>query len=318
MASQRLLVTGGTGFLGRWTIQHWRRRHPEVEVWCASDRPCPDDLPAERCRRLDLRDPTAVRELLTACRPTGVIHLAGLIGGAGLGDLLSVNVAGTECLYRALVQIQPEARIVQAGSAAIYGMVRPDELPVTERQPLRPLNAYALSKAAQDLLAEALWRTHGLKVIRARIFNMLGPGQPDALVPMTFIRQLRACSGRAGQRLEVGNVSTRRDFVDVRDVAAAFNALLANGVAGEAYNVASGQDVSIRDVIDELLRISGRPVEIEPSADRMRASDVPCVRADVSKMHLQTGWERRIPLDQSLRDMWRQVDGPGADGRGSP
>ena len=317
MASQRLLVTGGTGFLGRWTIQHWRQRHPEVEVWCASDRPCPDDLPAGCCRRLDLRDPTAVGELLTACRPTGVIHLAGLIGG-GLGDLLSVNVAGTECLYRALVQTQPEAPIVQAGSAAIYGMVRPDELPVTERQPLRPLNAYALSKAAQDLLAEAMWRTHGLKVIRARIFNMLGPGQPDALVPMTFVRQLRACSGRAGQRLEVGNVSARRDFVDVRDVAAAFDALLEKGVAGEAYNVASGQDVSIRDVIDELLRISGRPVAVEPSADRMRASDVPCVRADVSKMHLQTGWERRLTLDQSLRDMWRQVEGPTAHGPGLP
>jgi len=149
-----------------------------------------------------------------------------------------------------------------------------------------------------------MYRTRGLKIIRARIFNLLGPGQPEHLVPMTFIRQLRNCRAGEADRLKVGNLDTRRDFVDVRDVAAAFEALLDRGEGGQAYNVGSGTDVSIREVIESVFRLAGFSVPLETDPSRFRRADVPCVRADVTKISASTGWRARISLDESLQTMW--------------
>ncbi len=311
MGEPRLLVTGATGFVGSWVLRHWRTTHPQVEVWATSEKPHPPHLEAHEYRQVDLRDAEAVRGLVQACRPTQVIHLGGLIGEASLADHLAINVVGTEHLYQVLAEMAgaAEMRVVQTSSAATYGPVRPDELPITERQPPRPITPYALSKVAQDYLADAVWRTKGLAVIRGCVFNMLGPGQPDTLVPMTFIKQLREVQSGRTDRLCVGQTTSRRDFVDVRDVAAAVDGLLKHGQAGEAYNIASGCDVSIQDIIDELLRITGLGVPVEVTPARLRTADVPCVRADISKLAAASGWRPQITLRESLRAMWEAAQG---------
>ncbi len=305
----RLLVTGATGFVGRWTLRHWRAAYPDVELWATSNEPtCPEGL-ADEFAVLDLCQAEAVREFVHACAPTEVIHLAGLIAPAPLADHLAVNVLGTENLYGALADasVGSEVRVVQVGTAAVYGCIAADELPIQESVPLRPLTAYALSKAAQDHLAEMFWRTKGLSVIRARVFNLLGPGQPEHLVPAAFIKQLK--SMRDGQRIQVGNLAPRRDFVDVRDVARAFERLLARGTPGAAYNVGSGRSIEIRRVLEKLIALSGlRGISIEQEEICMRAHDVMDVYANVTAIEKAVGWYPQISLEESLHAMF-EADG---------
>jgi len=303
--TNRLLVTGATGFVGNWTLRHWRKEHPEVEVWATGDQStCLDEL-ADKYSVIDLRDGNAVRELVHDCNPTQVIHLAGLVTEASLTEHITVNVLGTGNLYDALAKMghSTEMRIIQAGTAAIYGRVRPEELPITEKNPLRPLTAYALSKVAQDYLAEMFWRTRRLNVIRARIFNLLGPGQPEHLVPASFIRQLKAICD--GESLQVGNLTPRRDFVDVRDVVWAFDKLLAGGKPGKVYNVASGTSIAIKDILNELFSISGlHDVTTNEDFERMRKNDVPDIVADITSITEAIGWRPKISLRKSLEAMW--------------
>jgi GDP-4-dehydro-6-deoxy-D-mannose reductase len=141
--------------------------------------------------------------------------------------------------------------------------------------------------------------------MRARIFNLLGPGQPENLVPATFIKQFKAM--REGESLRVGNLSTRRDFVDVRDVVWAFDKLLTKGQPGMAYNIASGKSVSIREVLNEMLSISGfRDISIEQDSVRIRENDVPDVVADITAITEMVGWRPQISLRESLEAMYKQ------------
>lgn len=303
----RILVTGATGFVGEWTLRHWRKAHPEVEIWATSNQPgCPAEL-ANRFTVIDIRDADAIRDFVYKCRPDHVIHLASLVKEASLAEHLNVNVLGTENLYSCLTELgnYAEIRIIQAETAAMYGRVRPDELPISEKNPLRPLTAYAISKTTQDFLAEMFWKTRGLNVIRARIFNLVGPGQPGHLVPATFIRQLKDMSD--GDSIQVGNLKTRRDFVDVRDVISAFDKLLPGGQAGEVYNIGSGVSVAIEDILNELLCISGlRGISIKQELGRTQRIDVPDVIADTSAIRQTVGWQPEVPLQQSLEDMWNE------------
>jgi len=305
----RLLVTGATGFVGGWTVRHWRQRHPDVELWTTSHLPRPEWLRPDRYRRVDLRDEEAARALVEESRPDAVVHLASLIGGADLEAYLSVNVLGTDRLLRALAEsAAPGARVVQAGSAAMYGPVAPEDLPIREDHPLRPVTAYAVSKVAQEVVAAAHGRTSSLEIVRARFFNIIGPGQPESLVPMAFVRQLEAARDGRAEKLLTGDTSPERDFVDVRDATAAVDLLLERGRAGEAYNVASGMAVSIQEMIDELVAIAGVDVPQEVEASRLRPVDVPRVVGDASKIAADCGWSPSVPLRRSLTDMWAVAD----------
>lgn len=301
----RLLVTGATGFLGKWTLRHWRKAHPDTEIWATSDQPmCAEGL-AGTFRCLDLRDGQVVHDFIRACNPNHVIHLAGLVGDASLAEHLAVNVLGTHNLYNALYELDhyTTIRVVQAGTAAIYGQVVSEELPIRENNALRPLTPYGISKMMQDYLAEMHWRTKGLQIMRARIFNLLGPGQSEELVPATFIRQLKAMCD--GESLYLGNSSARRDFVDVRDVVQAFDRLLTDGQSGEAYNIASGESVSIQDILKELLFISNlQDVTMNEEQVRIRKYDVPDVFADITRISKAVGWWPQISLRESLEAMW--------------
>ena len=307
MAENRLLVTGATGFVGSWTLRHWRAVYPEVEVWATSNQSASIAELSYKFSVFDVRDGNAVRKFVRACNPTHVIHLAGLVSEASLAEHLAVNVLGTENLYNALAEMDcsKDLRVIQAGTAAIYGQVAPKELPISEKNPFRPLTAYAMSKMAQDYLADMLWRTRGLGVIRARIFNLLGPGQPKHLVPVTFIRQLKAI--HEGDSLRVGNLATRRDFVDVRDVVLAFDRLLTDGRPGEAYNIASGKSIAIWDIVNELISMSRlNDISIKPEYERIRTNDVPDVIGDITAIAKAVGWQPQISVRESLEAMWEE------------
>jgi GDP-4-dehydro-6-deoxy-D-mannose reductase len=189
-------------------------------------------------------------------------------------------------------------------------LVRPADLPITEETPLRPNSPYGVSKIAQDMMGYQYWNSHHLPVVRARSFNHLGPGQSDDFAASAFARQLAEID--AGVRepvVRVGNLSAERDFTDVRDVVRAYWLLVTRGTAGECYNVGSGRPHSIQWLLDTLLTLTTTPVRVEVDPQRLRPSDVPCSYCDNRKLITATGWQPRIDLRDTLRDVlnhWRE------------
>jgi GDP-4-dehydro-6-deoxy-D-mannose reductase len=195
------------------------------------------------------------------------------------------------------------------GSGEEYGLVSPEDLPIDEDTPLRPLSAYAISKVAQDLLGLQYYLTHKLPIVRVRPFNHIGPRQRLGFVAPDFASQIAAAElGLRPPVIEVGNLDTRRDFSDVRDVVRAYVSLITCGELGQVYNVGSGRSHAVQDVLDILVAKSKVPIEVQSDPQRMRPSDVPEAVSDVTRIREHTGWRAEIPFERSLDDIlayWR-------------
>jgi GDP-4-dehydro-6-deoxy-D-mannose reductase len=191
-----------------------------------------------------------------------------------------------------------------------YGLFAPEDLPIDEDTPLRPLSAYAVSKVGQDLLGLQYYLTHHLDVVRVRPFNHIGPRQRLGFVAPDFACQIAAAElGRQPPIIKVGKLATRRDFCDVRDVVRAYVLLIQSGEPGQVYNVGSGESHSVQEVLDSLLRSSELQMEVQQEPDRLRPSDVPEVVCDATRIRERTGWQPAISFEQSLQDIleyWRE------------
>ncbi len=264
-------------------------------------------------RRVDL---TCVRDaelLIHDTRPDVIHHLAAQSSvSASLRDPASTfsnNVIAQYHLLDAMVRHAPRSRIVIAGSSDEYGDVSPEENPVTEDHPLLPLNPYALSKVAQDLMARQYHIIHDLRIIRARPFLQIGPRRSDSFVAGAFARQVSEVE--AGMRepiIEVGNVDLRRDFTDVRDVARAFVLLAAHGEDGQVYNIASERDHSPREMLEIMIAAAGRRIDVRIAAERRRRGESPVLIGSSSRLRAATGWKSEISFEQSALDtlnFWR-------------
>jgi GDP-4-dehydro-6-deoxy-D-mannose reductase len=300
----RALVTGATGFVGRYLVTTLRRSGVEVSA-CGG----PHDR-YEEVLRLDLADAQTIRYALETARPTVIFHLA---AQTSVPDALrtpmetyEANVLGTARLSEAVRGYSggPPPRIVFTSSAEVYGRRGRDELPLRENLDLRPANPYAASKAAAEaiLLAEA--HSFGLDVVIARAFNHIGPGQDERFVVPSLAMQLARIDAGAPPQLLVGNLAAARDFLDVRDVVNAYIALARDGERGEIYNVCSGGAVSIRDILRELIAIAHVPVEVREDPARMRPADVPILVGSAEKLCARTGWQPQLTLVRSLRDIY--------------
>jgi GDP-4-dehydro-6-deoxy-D-mannose reductase len=294
------LVTGLSGFVGT----HCARLFPAAEL-------------ALEGKRVDLRDRTEVLEAVNAVRPDSVIHLAAQSSVAVSIDApeatFDVNFQGTLNLLAALRASGFRGRMLYVGSADTYGFVREAELPVVEDRPLRPLNPYAVSKVAAEALCYQWSQSGSFEIVLARPFNHIGPGQAERFAIASFARQIAAArAGRGERRLKVGDVELTRDLTDVRDVVRAYASLLASGRNGEAYNVCSGVERKLRDVVQLLLAGAGveLPIEVDPSL--LRPTEQRRMAGSFAKLQADTGWQPEISLDQTLRDMlsyWTPVDG---------
>ena len=259
----------------------------------------------------DICDPAFVQDVILAVCPTHIFHMAALTTAYGdLEALYKVNVQGTRHVLDAVHRAGLDPVILIPGSCAVYGMIDPDDLPIRESQPFRPSSSYAVSKITQEMLAYTYYAQYGLKVIRTRAFNLVGPGQPSSLVGSAFTQQIAQIeAGRIEPVLRVGDLTAQRDFVDVRDVVHAYRLAAERGQPGDAYNVCSGVGISIRTCLDELLALTKISVQVVQEPARMRPSDIPVSVGDSSLLQGQTGWRPIIPLRQSLADLledWRQ------------
>jgi GDP-4-dehydro-6-deoxy-D-mannose reductase len=175
--------------------------------------------------------------------------------------------------------------------------------PFTETDPVAPRSPYAASKAGAELAAQETRTRTGLKVVIARSFPHTGPGQDARFVAPAFARRLRGARLAGARVVKVGNLDPVRDFLDVRDVAAAYLALIERGKPGEVYNIASGKGVSLQELFDRLAAIVGVEAIPEPDPEFVRPADIPMLVGDSGKLRADTGWAPTIPLDQTLRDL---------------
>ena len=309
----RVLITGATGFAGR-HLSDFALSKKGVRVYGlvrrASDTLALGVVPI----RADLLSKKSMLAVLKKTRPDRIYHLAGQSSVARSWKqskkTFNVNVGGTRALLEAARDIGSRARILVCGSADVYGASARRRGKITEKFPLKPVSPYGVSKLAQDLLGFHYFSTYGLWVVRTRAFNHLGPGQRLSFVAPSFARQIAdIASGKQKPEIKVGSLAAVRDFTDVRDVVRAYWLALEKGAAGEVYNVCSGHPRRVSDILEFYLRASS--VKIQVSRDRllMRASDMPRLVGDASKLTRVTRWKPRIRFEKTLRDLLNEVKG---------
>jgi GDP-4-dehydro-6-deoxy-D-mannose reductase len=259
---------------------------------------------------VEITDGEAVRAAMVAAAPDVVYHLAALTSvGRSWSDpneVLRVNASGTLYVLEAARSCAVPPRVLLTSSAEVYGAVPSELLPVTEDAPLAPVTPYAASKVAAEYLGVQAHLAHGLPVVRMRPFNHVGPGQSAAFVVSALAQRIVEARRTGADSIVVGNLTPRRDLTDVRDVVRAYRLLAERGVAGEVYNVCSGRDIAIADVALQLQKLAGVELRFDLDPELSRRVDVPVVRGDFTKLHEATGWEPRLPLDQTLLDVLEQ------------
>ena len=291
----RAAVTGSSGFVGSHLVPFLRSHGDDVVTIDRTGTP-----------PVDVTDAAEVREVLRAARPDAVYHLAALSHVGQSWDapevVFRVNAVGALNVLRACADTGVE-RVLVAGSADVYGVVGPEDLPLTEAAPIRPVTPYGASKAAADVLALQAFLGDGLGTLRVRAFNHTGPGQGASMLVPGLAQRIADAERDERPEVRVGRVDIVRDLCDVRDVVRAYRLLVEHGMPGEAYNVCSGHGVSVREVADAMLAMSDAPLELVVDTELVRPVDVPRLVGDPARLCAATGWEPEIPLGETLRDV---------------
>ncbi len=316
IARMRALITGINGFAGSHLAEHLLAT-TDYQVWGVARGGIANLLSLRdhvEAVDVDLLDRAAVDALVATVRPDVVFHLAAQAHvptswNDPAGTLIT-NISMQLNLCEALRAADLQPRIVVVSTGEVYGAVEAHNIPIDEDVPLRPVNPYAVSKAAQDLLAYQQHRAYNLHIVRVRPFNHTGPRQSDGYAPTAFAHQIaRIEAGLQPPVVQVGNLDARRDVSDVRDIVRGYLLAAEQGEAGAVYNLGSGRPVAMRAVLDTLLRFSTATITIEPDPARMRPVDVPVIACDATRFHERTGWQPEITLEQTLHDVladWRQ------------
>ncbi len=292
----RAYVTGGAGFVGQ---------HLQTHLTAAGDEVTSADRLTDG---VDITDALSVLDHMTAAKPDVVYHLAGQADVGGSWDTpvetFNINLYGTLNVLEAARRCGVK-RVIAVTSADIYGIVTADQLPLTEQSELRPISPYAASKAAADMACLQAFLGYSQEVIRVRAFNHLGPGQSARFVASALAKRVAQNERTGATSVAVGDLTPRRDFTDVRDVARAYRMLATDGVAGEVYNICSGVDHSIQEIADLLLGLANHPMNLDVDQSLIRPVDLPILRGSAEKLNAATGWSPEISLATTLADLLR-------------
>lgn len=292
---QKLMVTGATGFVGGFIRQ---------AVAAGDNLYGLELLPPQA---MQLRDPDSVAKACAEAQPDFVIHLAAQSfvpeSFNNPRETYEVNFLGTLNLLQALKLSGFKGRLLFVGSGDMYGLVAPEALPLTENSPLKPRNPYAVSKVAAEALCYQWSQTEGMDIVMVRPFNHIGPGQSERFVVSDFAKQLIEIKlAQREPEMAVGDIDVSRDFTDVRDVARAYLMLLRDGENGEAYNVCSGKEHGIREILERLQMLAGVKARVSQDRARLRAAEQRRVFGSYDKLRNATGWQPEIELEKSLAD----------------
>jgi GDP-4-dehydro-6-deoxy-D-mannose reductase len=318
MTSKRLLITGAGGFVGG-HLTHFVQSNNLATVFRTTHRPAGDNpVPPTISADIglysgDLADAEFTNPVVRDVRPDLVIHLAAQSSVAeSWKDPAATIVNNTVAQLRvleAVAQFAATARVVVIGSSEEYGRGLDSSDVATEDSPLRPTSPYAMSKVVQDYLGLQYYLGREIDVVRARPFNLFGPGQSDRFAIASFARQIaEAEAGKRRPTIDVGNLEGRRDYTDVRDAVKAYWALLERGKSGEVYNVGGGGVRAIGDILSELIKLSRCSVEVRTDPSRYRPADSFSLIPNVSRIRDEIGWRPEIGFEQTVSDIladWR-------------
>jgi GDP-4-dehydro-6-deoxy-D-mannose reductase len=303
-------VTGAAGFAGRHLLERLAGRDRLVGWRRPGGREPAPDIGEVTWDAVDVTDQAAVTRAIAASAPDRIFHLAGAASvetsWTSAVPHLRINALGTHHVLDAVRRAGRPCRVLVVTSAQVYANSAD---PIGEEASLLPQSPYGLTKLAQDRLALSAAVADQLDVLVARPFNHIGPGQDPGFAVSSFARQIaRIEMGLAPPTLHVGNLETRRDITDVRDVVDGYARIMDRGQTGRAYNVCSGRAWRIRDLLDELLQLATVPIAVEIDPARFRPVDVPVVQGDASRVRAEAGWTPHIEIEQTLRDTldeWR-------------
>ena len=294
----RALVTGSEGFVGKYLRAELENQGREVLGLDLVDGP--------GCRKTDLNDEAALRELLREFRPQEIYHLA---GQANVGrswkepaETFQINVLGAVHLLETVRLEAPEAGLLMVGSSDQYGRLGDQGQQVTEDTPTRPQSPYAVSKKAQEEMGLLYAKSYGLRVLATRSFNHGGAGQKQGFMIPDFAAGIVRVERGESPTLKVGNLAAWRDFTHVKDIVRAYRLLMEKGRSGQVYNVGSGRVWQVQEILERMRKLAKVPVPVEQDPSRMRPSDTPVIRCDSSRLVQDTGWKPEHSLDEILAE----------------
>ena len=300
---KKYLISGISGFVGKYLADFLTKKNYEVSGFDRKG----SIIPKVNISKIDILDKEAVKNFIKEIKPDYIIHLAAQSSVKKSWDnpeeTITINVEGTRNLLEGVIAagIVPQCKILIVTSAEIYGV--PKEVPIKESHPLSPSSPYGESRLKQEELIED-YRKKGIHITVSRSFPHTGPGQSDQFVCSSFSRQIAEINlGKQEPIIKVGNLEAIRDFTDVRDIIEAYHLILTKELKG-TYNICSGKGIKIDDMLQTLIKLSDKQIEIEQDPSRDRPSDIPILIGDNSKFCEETGWKPNIPFEQTLGDLF--------------
>ena len=308
----KALIIGGAGFVGGYLIRELNNAGWEVYATCLPNEEINGDCKAYK---LDILSKDEIKPLLDEIKPDVIYHLAALssvsVSWKKPQLTAEINIIGTINVLEAAREAERrDMKILLIGSGEEYGFIREGACPLSESEPLNPGNIYAATKACQGMIGEIYARAYKMDIVMVRAFNHSGPEQLPIFVIADFCKQIAEIeAGMHEPVMSVGNLSAMRDFTDVRDVVKAYKLLGEKGVSGKVYNVGRGKAVTIQYILDTAVGMAKTPIEVKHDPARMRASDIPLIEPDISRINADTGWKAEISIEQTIKDTldyWRE------------
>lgn len=286
------LLIGGTGFVG---MHMQKTLSPRFKVVATG-------------HQTDIRDTGLIASLVKSVVPDVVVNFASITtvreAFADPVRAYQIGFLGTLNLLTALKEHGFSGRMLNISSSEVYGHPDPGQLPIREDTPLRPMNPYSVNKVATEALCYQWSQTEQFEIVTARPFTHIGPGQSDRFSISSFSKQVaEILLGKREPVIYVGDLQTTRDFTDVRDVVDAYVLLLENGRNGEVYNVCSGEEITTRSLLDELIESSGTPINVTHDKSLLRSTEQRRILGSHDKISSEMGWEATIPISRTLADM---------------
>lgn len=316
---KKILITGALGFVGNYLLSEFLNdKNYQVFGTYLNDEHLKNSKFTSSVifEKINLINSESVFNLLEKIKPDGIFNLAAF---SSVKESFENPWAVFENNLKSELNILEglrknkllDTKTILVSSSEIYGYINPKYLPINENAPIAPINPYAISKATCDFLGYQYFVSYKMPIVRARPFNHIGPGQTEGFVISDFAKQIAMIEkGLIEPIIKVGNLETKRDFTDVRDMALAYKLLFEMGKAGEVYNLGAGVSYKISDILNLLLSFSKKEISIVIDSNKLRPTDMKDNVCDNSKFTSLTNWKIKISIEKTLEetlDYWRNL-----------